>query len=181
MVFNIFLSNKRMLPIWVCPLNGFYSHCDSLSFIRFLSMQILPNLPGLKCRNVEYIYSMTAATPIQNTANDRHNMSRRFSIIQVCNLARRRTSTCILEDCLNHSSLGDGVSWIVNRKLHCDVLIQGIEHCCMKHELWWCHDQDINYWPFVRGIHQWPVDSPVTGGFLSQRASNTGLRCLLCS
>ena len=27
---------------------------------------------------------------------------------------------------------------------------------------WWCHQMETfpHYWPFVRGFHQWPVDSP---------------------
>ena len=30
---------------------------------------------------------------------------------------------------------------------------------------WWCHQMDIfsNYWPFVRGIHRSPVNSPHKG------------------
>ena len=31
--------------------------------------------------------------------------------------------------------------------------------------------QSPRHWPFVRGIHRWPVNSPVTGEFPAQRAS----------
>ena len=41
---------------------------------------------------------------------------------------------------------------------------------------WWCHEMKhfLHYWPFVRGIHQWLVNSPHI------RAINVKLWCFLC-